>query len=251
MKDRTDQEGKEHFHNNYNSVITIKEESASNTKMEIVLTVILLILYGFISTEGAPTHQTVENKDASICYSHHRTSDRSSIFRQTSCHGDHDLEVPPDSSIVTSLLNFIPDRHYQDVNERTVGTPCDSATEHRLLNMTQENSTTKERVNTADAVVTHITALAQHDTAKSSERPDSTTTESVKTAVHADVTHITTLAQHDTTKSTERPDYTTEEIVKTAAHADVTHITILAQHDTTKSTERPDSTTKESVKRKT
>ncbi|XP_071842965.1 perlucin-like isoform X2 [Apostichopus japonicus] len=52
--------------------------------------------------------------DASICYSHHRTSDRSSIFRQTSCHGDHDLEVPPDSSIVTSLLNFIPDRHYQD-----------------------------------------------------------------------------------------------------------------------------------------
>ncbi|XP_071842964.1 perlucin-like isoform X1 [Apostichopus japonicus] len=85
--------------------------------------------------------------DASICYSHHRTSDRSSIFRQTSCHGDHDLEVPPDSSIVTSLLNFIPDRHYQDVNERTVGTPCDGATEHRLLNMTQDNSTTKERVN--------------------------------------------------------------------------------------------------------
>ncbi|XP_071842303.1 uncharacterized protein [Apostichopus japonicus] len=147
--------------------------------MEIGLTVILLILYGFISTKGAPTHQTVENKDASICYSHHRTSDRSSIFRQTSCDGDHDLEVPPDSSIVTSLPNFIPDRHYQDVNERTVGTPCDGATEHRLLNMTQENSTTKEGVNTADADMTHMTSLAQHDTTKSTERPV-TTKEGVK-----------------------------------------------------------------------
>ncbi|XP_071842306.1 uncharacterized protein [Apostichopus japonicus] len=180
--------------------------------MEIGLTVILLILYGFISTEGTPTHQTVENKDASICYSHHKTSDRSSIFRKTSCNGDHDLEVPPDSSIVTSLLNFIPDRHYQDVNERTVGTPCDGATENRWLNMTQENSTTKEKVNTADADVTHITTLAQHDTTKSTERPDSTTKQSVKTA-DADMARITTLAQHDTTKSTERP-VTTKEGVK-------------------------------------
>ncbi|XP_071843542.1 uncharacterized protein [Apostichopus japonicus] len=143
------------------------------------LIIISVVPYGFISTEGAPTPQTVENKDASICYSHHRTSDRSSIFRQTSCHGDHDLEVPTDSSIVTSLLNFTPDRHNQDVNERTVGTPCDGATEHRWLNMTQENSTTKERVNTADADVTHITTLAQHDTTKSTERPD-TTKEGVK-----------------------------------------------------------------------
>ncbi|XP_071843534.1 uncharacterized protein [Apostichopus japonicus] len=214
----------------------------------LALIIISVVPYGFISTEGAPTHQTVENKDASICYSNHRTSDRSSIFRQTSCHGDHDLEVPPDSSIVTSLLNFIPDRHYQAGSDADV-THVTTLAQHGTTKSTERpDSTTKESVKTAaQADVTHITTLAQHDTTKSTERPDSTTEESVKTAADADVTHITTLAQHDTTKSTERPDYTTKEGVKTA-DADVTHITTLAEHDTTKSTERPDYTTKEGVK---
>ncbi|XP_071843537.1 uncharacterized protein [Apostichopus japonicus] len=76
----------------------------------------------------------------------------------------------------------------------------------------------------------------------------SSTTSSSEAAADADVTQITTLAQHDTTKSTERHDSTTKQSVKTAADADMTHITTLAQHDTTKSTERLDSTTEEGVK---
>ncbi|XP_071842748.1 uncharacterized protein [Apostichopus japonicus] len=111
--------------------------------MEIGLTVILLILYGFISTEGAPPPQTVENKDASICYSYHRTSDRSSIFRQTSCHGDHDLEVPPDSSIVTSLLNFTPDRHYQGIGDSTEASTVGHSLEVSPIEDSTEDETTQ------------------------------------------------------------------------------------------------------------
>ncbi|XP_071820943.1 C-type lectin 1-like isoform X2 [Apostichopus japonicus] len=47
---------------------------------------------------------------------------------------------------------------------------------------------------------------------RTSQGGSSTTSSS--DAADEDTTHVTTLAQHDTTKSTERPDYTTKERVK-------------------------------------